>query len=322
MKSIKYILAIVFVLVGLVGLKAFANTLVVATNFTTNEKAPVDDSIVSTEPVLIGIEITNPATKLSYTVGDTLDLTGLVVTGTYNDDTTKIEDITLANITGFKMFAIGHQVLTITVGGKTATFGIDVTSVSVAPVLVGIQITNPATKLSYTVGDTLDLTGLVVTGTYNDDTTKVEHINLSNVTGFDKTVAGSQVLTITVGDQTANFTVNVADVQVVVPPSSGGNGGGGNGGGGFLFRPVVVTPLVGKVLGAEKFIFTRLLKKGSKGNEVTELQKFLNAAGYDCGTADGKFGSKTKAAVMKFQTAKTLKSDGIAGKDTRTELNK
>lgn len=78
----------------------------------------------------------------------------------------------------------------------------------------------------------------------------------------------------------------------------------------------------GKVLGAEKYNFTKLLKKGSKGNEVVELQKFLIAAGYDLGTADGSFGNKTKLAVIKYQIVNKLKGDGSVGPATRLLLNK
>lgn len=77
----------------------------------------------------------------------------------------------------------------------------------------------------------------------------------------------------------------------------------------------------GAVLGTESFIFTQLLKRGSSGNEVVELQKFLNEAGYECGTADGKFGAKTEAAVIKFQTDNRLKIDGIVGAQVRAFLN-
>lgn len=77
----------------------------------------------------------------------------------------------------------------------------------------------------------------------------------------------------------------------------------------------------GKVLGAEKFNFTLSLKKGSKGAEVIELQKFLSALGYTL-VVDGKFGPKTKAAVIKFQIANNLKGDGIVGSKVRALLNK
>ncbi len=78
----------------------------------------------------------------------------------------------------------------------------------------------------------------------------------------------------------------------------------------------------GQVLGAEKFNFISPIKPGSRGNEVIELQNFLNAAGYNCGVIDGIFGSKTGLAVINFQIANGLKGDGIVGPLTRALLNK
>jgi len=77
----------------------------------------------------------------------------------------------------------------------------------------------------------------------------------------------------------------------------------------------------GSVYGAESFVFTQLLKVGSRGNAVMELQKFLNSNGYNCGVVDGIFGPKVKAAVVQFQTAKKLKIDGIVGPQVRGLLN-
>jgi peptidoglycan hydrolase-like protein with peptidoglycan-binding domain len=53
-----------------------------------------------------------------------------------------------------------------------------------------------------------------------------------------------------------------------------------------------------------------ILKKGSKGNEVKELQRFLGIKD------DGNFGPGTEAAVKKWQTANGLTSDGIVGPAT------
>ena len=53
-----------------------------------------------------------------------------------------------------------------------------------------------------------------------------------------------------------------------------------------------------------------LLKKGSRGNEVKELQEFLGIK------ADGVFGSGTEAAVKKWQSNNGLVSDGIVGPAT------
>lgn len=82
------------------------------------------------------------------------------------------------------------------------------------------------------------------------------------------------------------------------------------------------TPSQSSVLGVNKFQFTQKMKLGSEGNEVMELQKFLNANGYPCGIADGKFGRMTEGALKQYQSANKLDVDGIAGPVTRSYLNK
>lgn len=76
------------------------------------------------------------------------------------------------------------------------------------------------------------------------------------------------------------------------------------------------------VLGATAFTFTQRLQLGSTGNEVIELQKYLNSKGYNAGNADGKFGLNTMVAVGRFQMANGLKADGIVGTEVRALLNK
>ena len=73
----------------------------------------------------------------------------------------------------------------------------------------------------------------------------------------------------------------------------------------------------------KKGVFTmemKILRKGSKGEDVKALQILLNGYGYSCGTADGIFGSKTEKAVKAFQKAEKLTVDGIAGPDTWSKL--
>lgn len=59
-----------------------------------------------------------------------------------------------------------------------------------------------------------------------------------------------------------------------------------------------------------------LLKKGSKGPEVTALQENLVKLGFDVGGVDGDFGDKTDKAVRRLQASAGLKVDGVVGKDT------
>lgn len=64
-----------------------------------------------------------------------------------------------------------------------------------------------------------------------------------------------------------------------------------------------------------------LLKKGDSGESVRALQNSLIVLGYLTGEADGQYGSATKAAVMAFQAASGLKTDGQAGEKTQSAIN-
>lgn len=56
-----------------------------------------------------------------------------------------------------------------------------------------------------------------------------------------------------------------------------------------------------------------LLKVGSTGADVVELQTKLNDQGFNAGKVDGIFGSRTKQGVVSFQLAHKLVGDGIVG---------
>ena len=66
-----------------------------------------------------------------------------------------------------------------------------------------------------------------------------------------------------------------------------------------------------------------VLKVGSRGAAVQDVQKKLVALGYNVGStgADGIFGNSTKNAVIKFQGEHSLNKDGIVGSVTLTKLN-
>ena len=53
-----------------------------------------------------------------------------------------------------------------------------------------------------------------------------------------------------------------------------------------------------------------------------QIQKALKGAGFYQGPIDGKIGSKTKEAIIKFQKTNNLKADGVVGKRTSAELSK
>lgn len=63
------------------------------------------------------------------------------------------------------------------------------------------------------------------------------------------------------------------------------------------------------------------IKRGSKGEFVTQLQRLLSQNGYEL-VIDGIFGSKTEAAVKDYQKKNNLTVDGIVGPKTWSSLTK
>ena len=63
-----------------------------------------------------------------------------------------------------------------------------------------------------------------------------------------------------------------------------------------------------------------MLRTGSEGEEVIELQTRLQELGYYTGSIDGQFGPGTRDAVILFQQQHGLGADGIVGQETRETL--
>lgn len=181
-----------------------------------------------------------------------------------------------------------------------------------APILdkiIPIISLNGEAIVDITVGDIYEDAGAKCT-----DVTDEECVIIKTGT-VDKNTAGTYTITYTAKDSSENTatvtrTVNVSDTHRSV--------------GSYLpeYARNVFKQTTGQVLGTEKYNFTQLLKFGSLGDEVKELQKFLNNAGYGPLVVDGIFGPKTKAEVIKFQIANGLVGDGIVGPLTRAVLNK
>lgn len=119
---------------------------------------------------LESIAVKNNPNKVSYNIGDAFDAAGLVITATY-DDSSK-EDIAYAgnedkfSFTGFSSAAAAAaQAITVTYGGESTTFNVEIKDVTLQTVTVR---GTPATT-SYTAGDTFDPTDLTVMGHYSDN---------------------------------------------------------------------------------------------------------------------------------------------------------
>lgn len=166
-----------------------------------------------------GITVTSPP-KTTYTAGQALDLTGIVVMATYSDNTT--EDITdQCTFTPAAGTVLYEQTTKIDIAWTWEDVVHYQASqpVTVSRVLQSIAITTPPTKTTYDKNETLNLAGMVVTATYTSKATEV-------VTGYTSSPAagtvlsalGSQPVTISYSEggvtKTASFTVSV-NVKIV-----------------------------------------------------------------------------------------------------------
>lgn len=64
------------------------------------------------------------------------------------------------------------------------------------------------------------------------------------------------------------------------------------------------------------------LKPGDKGSEVVNIQQRLRDLGYFKGRLSGEFDEDTKNAIIDFQQAEKLPTDGVAGQNTVVAINK
>ncbi len=148
---------------------------------------------------LMSVVVTTKPSKLTYSEGEALDTTGLVVTAYYSNGTNEPVTDYVVNTTAL---SVGTNVVTVTYGGKTATFTVSVTAKQV----LSIAITTMPSKLEYAAGEELDTRGMVVTAYYDNNTSAV--VSDYVVSGYSST-PGSKTVVITYHGKTASFTVVV-----------------------------------------------------------------------------------------------------------------
>ena len=88
----------------------------------------------------------------------------------------------------------------------------------------------------------------------------------------------------------------------------------------FIFLTLVIIAFIFNFCEDSYVRKETLSKFGSSGKEVTNIQTKLKNWGYYNGSVDGVYGSKTVAAVKKFQSKNGLRADGIAGSETLSAM--
>lgn len=168
-----------------------------------------------------GIAVTTQPTKTTYFIGEAFDPAGMVVTATFEDDTTEnvTEDCTFSPDT----MAEGTQSVTVTYQRagvqKTTTVAVAVRT------LDHIAVTTAPTKTAYNYGETFNPAGMVVTAYYTDDTSRA-------VTGYTYSPTGALAMnntTITISYSEGSVTEQTTQaitvskvldsIEITMPPT-------------------------------------------------------------------------------------------------------
>lgn len=151
---------------------------------------------------VVQVTISKMPEKTRYYQGELFDTTGLVVTQTYNDDTTEIT--TDYKLSGFDSSSAGAKVITVTASGKTTRFEISVSEASIT----AISVTTMPSKVNYHIGKEFDSTGIVVTATTSDGNT-IDVTKDCTYSGFDSSSPKQCEIAVHYGSFTCTFEVTI-----------------------------------------------------------------------------------------------------------------
>lgn len=133
--------------------------------------------------VFVKLLCITPPTKTIYVVGEEFIPDGLGVIADLSDGTTK--EVTDYEVLGFDSKSKGTKTVTVSFLGVGATF-----EIVVYGNVIGIRIVHYPTKKYYSIGDTLDLSGMSVAEVIDGETERT--ITNYSVSGFQSTKTGAQ----------------------------------------------------------------------------------------------------------------------------------
>lgn len=189
----------------------------------TVEKAGTEDKA---EPATVtGISVSSQPKKTQYNPGEPFDPDGMVITVTYSDGSTKTisSDYSSKGVTWSPAKIDADTTVTITYGGKNATVEVKLIT------LESIEVSGNYQK-EYTVGNSFNPDGMVVTAYYSDDssdtitsdkyTVKINDSPVSSSSPF--ATAGDYSLTVTYDNLTSDpVNIHVTDQNGYHEDSSG-----------------------------------------------------------------------------------------------------
>ena len=177
---------------------------------------PEPQTIVVPETVTIkGISVAQNPSKKLFQVGDELDLSGLIVTAAYSNGIVGlIFDYTTEPAANSIISKSGKQSVKVSYGEFTTDFEINVVEQLVTEeiYLKSISVFQKPAKLTYEQNQTLDLTGLIVVGTYSNGINTLfadYQTSIANGTVLDE--LGTKTVKVKKGELEAEFSIEVVE---------------------------------------------------------------------------------------------------------------
>lgn len=292
------------------------------------------DLLVTTTdtPVVLAIPITLSQTNLSLKPGQvkTITISGGSTAKTYAIDSNTNSSVVIASVSAKTVTLVGGKndgtsVVKICDSAASTTCA----SLYITTVAYTSPLTLSRNNITMQAGESVKIVGFYSAGgglqeAYNSKPEALA-VSISNsaitLTGGPKT--GSVIVAIcsaAVSSDCAHL-----NVLVIEPPKAPSSSPATS----TPSTPAAVTPptpnptTLPAVAGASvSYKFTRQLAVGSKGADVTELQKRLTSEKVYSGPITGLFGAQTLAAVKLYQKNHKLEQVGVVGPATRALLNK
>jgi hypothetical protein len=154
---------------------------------------------------LDSIAVTSLPQKTEYYTGEEIDLTGLVVKGTWSDGSTAQVNITKNALSGYDITRGEKQNVTVSYSRRTAAFPVTYIAFE------ALSVDRPPIKTKYELGEALDTAGIRILGTWPGHSLSIVNNSRLRITGYDPLRTGEQKVTVTVGGQSDSFTVTVTN---------------------------------------------------------------------------------------------------------------
>lgn len=166
------------------------------------------------------IEMTTPPNKTQYLIGEIFDPTGMEITAYFVDDTSLVVEPTAINTDPLKSGQTSVPVSYVHAsGGDTIEVPVEV-----RPNIAKIEVEAPPTKLEYREGTNFDPTGIKVTATFEDDSTRDVSEDIVVVGGDNLTLGTTKVtLKFTWVDKTVTCEQEVKVIGTIVKSIFAGN---------------------------------------------------------------------------------------------------